>query len=101
MELSVRYRCPNCQSNGRAGRTKRRKSPRFSPDGRFAPHAAVPRKSVACFVTLFLKLPDPRLCTPITKPLGLEGKLTLAVEQFVGDRFYPGGIFEHHAVRPL
>src|SRR5882762_2194375 len=41
MELSVRYRCPNCQSNGRAGRTKRRKSPRFSPDGRFAPKAAL------------------------------------------------------------
>src|SRR5260370_21526724 len=36
MELSVRYRLPYCQANGRAGRIKRRKSLRVSPDVRFA-----------------------------------------------------------------
>ena len=43
MELSVRYRCPNCQAKGRAGRTK---SLRFSPNVlRFAPTAVVPAKT--------------------------------------------------------
>jgi hypothetical protein len=50
---------------------------------------------------LIFELSDLRFCTPMAKAPGFERKLTLTIEQFVGDRPYPGGIFEHHAVGPL
>ena len=77
--------------------------PHASSNVRFAPEWPLATLNAQCglLVTLFLKLPNLRLCTPITKALGLERELPFAIEKFVGDRFHPGGIFEHHAVGSL
>ena len=41
------------------------------------------------------------LGSPFAEARRLECQLALAVKQFVSNHFHAGGIFEHHAVRPL